>query len=96
MIKGIIDLLHEDITLGLAEICVIIPTKLIVTIHKVPYLIHEPLDLVHGADFISISIHDSQGHMADLVERNLSCLTLFVFLLIRFGKLLEFIFDTIL
>ena len=96
MEKGIVDLLHEHIALGLAEIAVIVPTELIVAVNKVTNLIHEPLDLLHGTDLICIAVHDSKRHVTDLVKRNVRRHSLFVVLLVRLGELLEPALDAVL
>lgn len=70
--QRLVQLRHEDLVIGLAKVGVIVPAKLVVTVDHVADSAHHPLDSVHGADSVGITIHDSQRCLADMLNRNIS------------------------
>ena len=71
MVHHIVQLLNENVTLGLAKVGMIVATELIVAEDEVPNLVHHPLDLVLGAHAVGVAVEDGKRHVADPVERNL-------------------------
>ena len=57
--QSFVKLAHENLVVGFTEVSVVICTELVVSVDHVADLAHHPLDSVHGAHTISISIHDS-------------------------------------
>lgn len=96
MEKSIMHLLHENVTLGLSKIAVIVTAELIVTIDQVTNLVHHPLDLIHRAHLICVSIHDGNWHVTDFMQRDICGRALILTLLIGLREFLESAFYAIL
>ena len=61
-------LTHEDIVVGLAKVGVIVSTELVVSINHVTDALHHGLNSGHGAHTISITVHDSQWGVIDVLN----------------------------
>ena len=67
----------------------IVSTKLIVSVDHVADGSHHPFDRLHGADAISISVHDSDWRVRDVVDGDISSGAVLFALEVRFSVLLE-------
>jgi len=85
---------HENLVVGLAEIGMVVSTELIVTVDHVANCAHHPFDCVHRADSVSITVHNSNWGLADVLDGNISCSAVLLALHVRLGVLLEAAFDT--
>ena len=89
-------LLHEDLSLGLSEVSMIVATELVVAIDKVAEFVHSPVDLAHRADLVSITIHHCYRRVTDSVKRDISSPTMLLAHLVSFRELLEAGLDAVL
>ena len=90
----LVQLTHEHLVVRLAEVAVIVATELIVAIHHVSDLTHHPLNSVHWADSVSITIHHGDRRQVDVLNRNVRCSSMLFSLDIVLRVLLEAAFDT--
>ena len=94
--KSLMQLIHEDAVVGLAEVLVGIASELVVSVDHAANSLHDPLGLVDGTHNVLIAIEDGQRHFIDCGDGNIrgysSGLTVCVF----FRELLEASLDTVL
>ena len=63
-------LIHENVVVGNAEVSVRVTTELIVTVDHLANAAHHPLSLVHWAHTVSVSIEDSYWSLLDVTQWN--------------------------
>ena len=90
------ELTHEDLIVGLAEVCVIISSELIVAVDHVPDGAHHPLNRVHWADTVSITVHHGNRRVLNVLDWDIRGDPVIFALEIRLSILLEASLDTIL
>ena len=73
VVHHLVQLLDKYFSLSFAKVRMIVATKLVVAEDQVANLVHHPLDLSHGANFVCIAIKDSDRHVTDPVNRNVCC-----------------------
>ena len=66
--EGFMKLTHENIVISLAKVGVIVSTELVVAIDHVTDALHHGLNSGHGAHTISITVHDSQWSVIDVLN----------------------------
>ena len=92
--QGLVQLRHEDLVVGLAEIRMVVSTELVVAVDHVADSAHHPLDCVHGADSVSVTVHNSDGSLSDVLDGDISCGAVLLALHVGLSVLLEASFDT--
>jgi len=68
--ESLVKLAHEHRVVGLAEVGVIIASKLVVSVDHMADLLHHPLNRVHWAQGICVAVHHSDGSLFDVLQRN--------------------------
>ena len=88
------ELTHEHRVISLTEISMIIASELIVAIDHMANGLHHPLDSVHGADAICITIKNSNWRVADVLNGDVCCDSVLLTLNVRVSILLESALNT--
>ena len=94
--KGLMQFRHEHCVVGFAEVGVVISTELVVAVDHVADRAHHPLDRVHGANSVGITVHHGDWCLANVLNRDVSSCAVFFTLQVRVGVFLEAAFDTVL
>ena len=64
-------LIHENVVVGDAEVSMRVTTELIVTIDHLTNTAHHPLSLVHWAYTVSVSVENSYWGLLDVAQWNI-------------------------
>ena len=83
------ELTHEHGVISLTEISMIIASKLIVAIDHMAYSFHHPLDSVHRANAIGITIENGNRCVTDVLNGDVRCDSVLLALNVRVSILLE-------
>ena len=94
--KCLMQLRHKHLIVGFAEVGVIVSTELVVAVDHVADRAHHPLDRVHGANSVGITVHHGDWCLANVLNRNVSSCAVFFTLQVRVGVFLEAALDTVL
>ena len=94
--KSLVQFRHKHLIIGFAEVGVVVSTELVVAVDHVANGAHHPLDSVHGAHSIGITVHHGDGCLANVLNRDVSSGAVLFTLQVRVGVFLEATFDTVL
>ena len=92
--EGLVELTHEDAVVGFSEVGVVIATKLVVAVDHVADAAHHPLDAVHGAHAIGVTVHHSDWCVQDVLDWDVGSDTVLLALQVRLSVLLEATLNT--
>jgi len=62
------ELTHENRVIGLSKVGVIVASKLVVSVDHVANSLHHPLNCVHGADAVGISVEHSDWGVGNVLD----------------------------
>ena len=94
--ERLMELAHEDLVVGLAEVSVVVASELVVAVYHVSDRAHHPLDGVHRADAVRVAVHHCDGCLADVLDGNVCRHAVLLPLKVGVGVLLEAPLDTVL
>ena len=87
--KCLVKFAHEDLVVGLSEVGVVVATELVVSVHHVADGAHHPLNTVHGADSVSITVHNGNGSVGNVLDGDIGGNSVLLALEVRLSILLE-------
>ena len=94
--KSLMQLIHEDTVVGLAEVLVGIASELVVSVDHAANSLHDPLGLVDGTHNVLIAIEDGQRHFIDCGYGYIRCYSSGLTVCVFFRELLEASLDAVL
>lgn len=94
--QGLVQLRHKDLIISLAKVSVIVSAELIVAVDHVSNSAHHPLDRIHRAHSVRITVHNSDWCLTDVLDRDISRSAVLFALQVRLSVFLEAALDTVL
>ena len=63
--QSLVELIHEDTVVGLAEVLVRVASELVVAVNHAADALHDPLGLVNWADDVLVAVEDGDWDLVD-------------------------------